>query len=52
MRLHAFEDGAYDSADDSGFGGFPGTFAGEILLDLVGEAGDGKGFATRLGQGQ
>jgi hypothetical protein len=40
--LHAFEDGAYDSADDSRFCGLGGALSGQILLNLVRETRDGE----------
>jgi hypothetical protein len=35
LPSHAFEDGAYDAADDSAFGSLHGAVFREILLNLV-----------------
>ncbi len=42
--LHAFEDGAYDATDDTAFGGLFGAGLRHVLLELMGETGDGEGL--------
>jgi hypothetical protein len=42
VASHTLEDGADDTADNSAFGCLHGALLREILLDLVGEAGDGE----------